>query len=211
MNDDDLRELLRHADPATSLQTAAPDQVRQLTEEAMSRTHARRWALPATAAAFVLLAGSAAWAATRPSDVPAVPVAKAPATVVELTSDGGGDARCDPRPDPVGLAANADFAFEGTVIKLVDGDGTEQLDNPDETSGVVTLAVTKVFKGPQAGTVQVAQQSTTNYAGVPMVGSGTFDLGKSYLVASTEGSVWHCFQSGEADDPGLRALYEAAF
>ncbi|HWS36202.1 MAG TPA: hypothetical protein VN408_26135 [Actinoplanes sp.] len=186
-DDDDLRELLRRADPAATLAPAAPDQVRHLTEEAMSRTHTRRWALP-VAAALVLLAGGAAWAMTHPTppEVPQAIGTVAPTVTLDATD---APASCV-GPDPSWLSERSDFAFEGTVSK-VDADR-------------VTLTVTTVFRGQQAADVQVALSGSHSY------GNDRFEVGKSYLVASADGTVLIC-SSGLVDGFGLRKLYEEAF
>lgn len=200
-DDDDLRERLRRADPAAALAPAAPDQVRQLTEEVMSRSHTRRWALP-VAAALVLLAGGAAWAMTRPT--PAEPIVSAPlppsataasaaGSAVRLTTSGI-MAKCV-EPTASRLSEISDFAFAGTVGKIDDG--------------LVTLDVTRVFRGEPATRVQVEQQSDA--ISEQMLGSGTFEPGKDYLVAANDGEILICGYSGEADSIGLRDLYEAAF
>ncbi|GIE74969.1 hypothetical protein Aph02nite_09190 [Actinoplanes philippinensis] len=203
-DDDDLRARLRRTDPAASLEPASPAQVARLVEEAMSR-NTRRWALP-VAAALVLIAGGAAWAVTRPS-TPINPVAAptttasaavvspgpaASAAVVSLTASGA-QAKCR-APEPQRLAESADFAFEGTV---------ETIEN-----GQVTLSVTRVFRGRPADRVTVAQEGETSET---MLGSGKFEKGTDYLVSAADGSILICGYSGEADAIGLRELYEKAF
>lgn len=44
-----------------------------------------------------------------------------------------------------------------------------------------------------------------------MMGSGRFENGKKYLVASAGGNMLICGYSGEADAPGLQDLYDRAF
>ncbi|GAA1612793.1 hypothetical protein [Actinoplanes couchii] len=198
-DDDDLRERLRHADPAASLPPAAPDQVRQLTEEVMSRNHTRRWALP-VAAALVLLAGGTAWAMTRPApvEVPTAIATERPDSTgrtdltdktVTLTANGAAAKCIEPTADR--LSEISDFAFEGTVGKV--------------ENDVVTLDVTKVFRGDPATTVQVEQSADHSEA------NEKFAVGKSYLVAAAEGRVLICGYTGPTDGFGLRDLYEAAF
>ncbi|WP_430790679.1 hypothetical protein [Actinoplanes sp. G11-F43] len=190
-DDDDLRELLRRADPAAALAPAAPDHVRQLTEEAMSRTHTRRWALPVAAAALVLVAGGAAWALNRPAAevVPPAIGAASPAPAVWLTT-AGVLAKCV-EPTASRLSEISDFAFEGAV------DSVEK--------DVVTLKVTTVFRGDKTESVQVEQSADHSEA------NARFEVGESYLVASAEGRVLICGYTGPADAFGLRDLYEEAF
>ncbi|GAA4941259.1 hypothetical protein [Actinoplanes utahensis] len=190
-DDDDLRARLRRADPAAALEPAAPEQVSRLVEETMSRTHTRRWALP-VAAALVLVAAGTAWAMTRPSE-PAPVVKTTQALEAELTASGV-SAKCR-EPEAGRLSEISDFAFEGTVTRI---DG-----------GTVHLDVTELFRGDRRTTsARVAQTGETSEQ---MLGSGTFEQGKKYLVASTKGTVLICGYSGEADAVGLRELYEAAF
>lgn len=190
-DDDDLRDRLRHADPAATLAPAAPEQVAHLVEEAMSRT-TRRWVLP-VAAALVLIAGGTAWAVTRqPERTPTPPPVAQPAPAVRLTASGIA-AKCR-EPEAARLAESADFAFEGTVSGI--------------TAGVVTLGVTHVFRGAPTESVQVSQAPDISEQ---MLGSGTFETGRNYLVAASEGTVLICGYSGEADSIGLRELYDAAF
>jgi hypothetical protein len=190
-DDDELRARLRHADPAASLEPASPDQVAHLVEEAMSRK-TRTWVLP-VAAALVLIAGGTAWAVTRPdTPVPPAPTPAGPARIVELTATGV-QAKCR-EPEPQQLAESADFAFEGTV-QLIE-------------NGRVMLTATRVFRGEAANDVVVSQAGESSEQ---MLGSGKFETGKSYLVSAADGSVLICGYSGEADSPGLRELFEAAF
>lgn len=184
-DDDDLRERLRRADPAATLASAAPDQVRQLTEETMSRTVTRRWALP-VAAALVLLAGGAAWAMTRQEPIEVSP---AVGRTVALTSNDVA-AKCV-APTATRLSEISDFAVEGTV-STVAGD-------------IVTLNVTRVFRGEPATSVEVQQSADHSEA------NDKFETGKSYLIAASDGEVLICGYTGSADRLGLRGLYEEAF
>ncbi|MEV6343141.1 hypothetical protein [Actinoplanes sp. NPDC051851] len=192
MTDDDLRTRLRAADPAASLPPMAPQQLDRLLEETMSTTSFpwRRVAL--IAAAFVLLAG-AGLLFLRPA-TPTTEVLPVPSAVtVDLTATGA-RAKCV-EPTAEVLRDSADFAFAGTVTGI---DGT-----------VVTLQVSKVYLGATAAQVRVTQED--GGASDTMLGSGTFETGKEYLVAAAQGSILICGYSGEADAVGLRALYEAAF
>jgi hypothetical protein len=194
-DDDDLRALLRRADPAASLEPAAPAQVAHLVEEAMS-SRTKKWALP-VAAAMVLIAGGTAWAVTR-SDAPPAPLA-APTATASGTAGSvvlfapGMQAKCR-APEAGRLAEAADFAFEGTVQKI--------------ENGRVTLAVSQTFRGEAVGQVEVAQEGASSET---MLGSGKFEMGKVYLVSAADSNVMICGYSGEADSIGLRDLYEAAF
>ena len=113
--------------------------------------------------------------------------------VVNLTVPAGASAKCR-EPQPSLLAGNADFAFAGTVAGI--------------TGDVVTLEVTKVYKGAPAGVVQVPQEGRSSET---MMGSGKFETGRKYLVAASGGQILICGYSGEADAPGLRELFDKAF
>ncbi|GAA0442704.1 hypothetical protein Aca07nite_63640 [Actinoplanes capillaceus] len=194
MTDDDLRERLRRADPAARLEPASPAQVEHLVEEAMSRSPVRRWAAP-VAAALVLLAGGTAWAALRPDPKPLVSPAIIVATPVpSVQVPAGGQAKCA-EPKPELLDERAFFAFAGTVTEINDGS--------------VTMKITHNYRNLEGPGVTIPQPEGGSET---MPGSGRFELGKDYLVAATgNGDMLICGYSGEADTPGLRELYEAAF
>jgi hypothetical protein len=200
MTDDDLRTRLRRTDPAASLAPLPPDRVSRLLEETVSASvvtlPARRRLLPVlVAAAAVLLLAGAGWLIFRPEP----PVgenlmlaAPSPAPVHLIAPAGRAAAKCR-EPQAATLAATADFAFAGTVTTIGD---------------LVTLRVSRVYQGGPTATVQVEQQPDSSET---MMGSGKFEVGKSYLIAAGEGTVLICGYSGEADAPGLLALYEQAF
>lgn len=196
--DDDLRSRLRRADPAASLAPLAPDEASRLLEETMTTTAppriptGRHRRLPVlVAAALVLLAvAGAGWFLTRPAP-PAIDAAKPPA-VVTLTTDGI-QRKCM-EPTAQILTTSTDFAFAGTVTGIA--------------KGVVTLSVTHVYKGTEAAEVKVGQAPGSSEQ---MLGSGQFEMGKKYLIASSQGAVTTCGYSGEANSIGLQELYDQAF
>ena len=203
MTDDDLRARMRDADPAAALAPAAPDRITRLVEDTMTTATVAtrpRTAVLAAAAALVLIAAAAAgWVLLRPrSDsagpgtVIAAPSEPAPAPTVRLSAPAV-RAKCM-EPTAAALTSAADFAFAGTVTGVA-GD-------------VVTLRVSRVYRGAAAGTVEVAQQGDTSET---LMGSGRFETGRDYLVASSRGTVLICGYSGEADAQGLAALYGRAF
>jgi hypothetical protein len=220
-DDDELRARLRHADPAASLAPLAPDRVSQLLEQTMNdTTTATRRRIPALAAAAVLLvAAGFTWALTRPDPEgpnPGAPIAarsadgagegaasgtgtgtkgtQGPGSAVELSVGDGIAAKCaEPRPEH--LTTGTDFVFAGTVAAI--------------TGDRVTLKVTHVYKGPPGATT--AHVTQTGDSSETMLGSGRFETGADYLVASSGGRVMICGYSGEAGTPGLRALYDEAF
>jgi hypothetical protein len=209
VTDDDLRARLRRTDPAATLPPASPDDVDRLLGDTMTTTALRpaphRWAILA-AAAFVLIVAAAGWLLTRPSpdrDVATAPIpSDRPATATApVPSDGpattialdGVAAKCrEPRPDQ--LAKTAEFAFAGTVT--------------DISANMVTIVVSHTYKGAAFAEVKVAQEGDSSEQ---MLGSGKFETGRRYLVASAQGQVLICGYSGEADSPGLQELYDKAF
>ncbi|MEV6302477.1 hypothetical protein AB0M02_23890 [Actinoplanes sp. NPDC051861] len=219
--DGDLRARLRNADPAAGLPPVSPARITHLSEHAMTATAtprdtaspgdtatprtSRRRLVPALAVVLGLAAAGLGWAAFRPErsvevgPVVAQPSATTPtsattsASAVDLTMPGGVLAKCA-EPKPEHLTQDTDFVFAGTVSGI---DGR-----------TVTLAITHVYKGAPAGLARVGQAGGSSET---MMGSGRFETGKDYLVASSGGDVLICGYSGEADSPGLRELYEAAF
>lgn len=189
---DDLRQLIRRADPSASLAPLRGDQHTRLVEDTMTRTDTappspgvriprRAWALgggivaAAAAAAFVL---------------PAALTPPAPATRLELAPDGGAMASCaEITPEVI---AQADDAFRATVTSI--------------EGGVVTLTVAERFAGDIGDTVEVAQGEDSAIDGAPIV----FEDDTSYLIAATDGVVATCGVSGE-DSPELDTLYRDAF
>jgi hypothetical protein len=134
-----------------------------------------------------------------PTDVPTSPAATPPpvtstssqSTVTVLadgSEDGGG--RC-PQPDAQYLAANADLAFQGTVLR-VEGD-------------VVTLQVLHTWTGAQTDLVQVR-----NTTAAPVLADFDPEPGQKYLVAADNRQVMGCGHTGPAASD-LRALYDQAF
>jgi hypothetical protein len=123
---------------------------------------------------------------------PPVKAAAKPSAVVNLTTDGWVRG-CWPTVQH--LAATADFAFAGTVIGIADD--------------VVTLNVMHVYKGTKADEVRVDQ---TLGITTQILGTGRFEAGKTYLVASSDGAVLTCGYSGEANMIGSpQSLYDKAF
>ena len=200
--DDDLRSRMRHADPAASLAPLAPDETSRLLEDTMTMTttttvpprvttgRRRRLAVGVAAALVLLTAAGAGWL-TR-SAPPAINAVKPAAVLVSLTvADAHG--KCVP-PTAEILATGTDFAFAGTVTGIA-GD-------------VVTLSVTHIYKGAKADEVRLGQAPGRSEQ---LMGSGQFETGQKYLIASSESGVLTCGYSGEADSLGLQDLYDQAF
>ncbi|MBM2622774.1 hypothetical protein JIG36_45470 [Actinoplanes sp. LDG1-06] len=149
--------------------------------------------LAVAAAVLVLIVAVGGWFLLRPAPEPIDLVTAQPATVTDLTAPAGVAAKCV-EPTAAKLKEYADFAFAGTVVAI--------------EGGTVTLEATRVYLGEPVDEVRVAQEGDTSET---MMGSGKFEIGKNYLVASNDGGVLVCGYSGEADAPGLRELYDEAF
>ena len=184
MTDNDLRARIRKADPAASMAAASPDDVTRLMEKTMTTTTRvdRRRHYALAAAALVLVVGGAGWALTRSEE-----------KTVQLTGPAPIAAKCV-EPTAEHLAATADLVFAGTVTGL--------------TASAVTMDVTHVYKGAEMDRAEVSQTGETSEQ---LMGTGKFETGKDYLVASSAGAVMICGYSGEAATPGLREMYEQAF
>jgi 4-amino-4-deoxy-L-arabinose transferase-like glycosyltransferase len=197
IENDDLRSRLRRADPAASLAPLTPDEVTRLLEATTSTAvptrsgtdRQRRFTVLVAAALVLLAAAGGGWLMTRSTPSTTHPVA----AVVNLTSADGARQSCG-EPTAPQLASFPDFAFAGTVTSVSDN--------------VVTLSVTRVYKGAKADEVRVR---STGGESEPAAGGGRFEPGKKYLIASYRGLVNDCGYSGAADTPGLRELYDAAF
>ncbi|MBU2664996.1 hypothetical protein KOI35_15945 [Actinoplanes bogorensis] len=200
-DDDDLRSRLRRTDPAAGLAPVAPARTAQLLEKTMTTAAVKprldtRLILVA-AAALLLIVAVGGWQLLRPPGSghnAAGPVAVPSAGVTKkLTGPPAAQAKCI-APTATKLREYADFAFAGTVTSLY-GDA-------------VALKVTRVYRGAPADAVEVAQEGGSSET---MMGSGKFEIGRDYLVASSEGGILVCGYSGEADATGLQELYDEAF
>ena len=205
MTDDQLRDRLRAADPASSLPAADPERVARLLEDVMStelttenRETGTRGRGPLTwlvaAAAVVIIAGVGVFAIVGHDDDPAAPPTAADSqTVTELSapSPAAYDAKCMV-PSAETLAQQT-VAFDGTVTTLADG--------------VVTLSVGHWYAGDPTELVRVQAPAEELQ---DLVGAVEFEQGGRYLVSATNGQVTVCGFSGpySAD---LAALYEQAF
>ncbi|GAA2855054.1 hypothetical protein Acy02nite_73350 [Actinoplanes cyaneus] len=215
MTDDDLRATLRRADPAASLPPLPSARVDHLLEQTMATPFAdaspatdgraatpsrwRRPALLAAAAAVVLAGAGIGWLTLRTpyTDSPSTtagPGSAGPASPSVTRLTGAGIAAKCVEPTAQVLASRADLAVAATVRDIA-GD-------------TVTLQVTHVYKGTDADLIEVPQAPGASEG---LMGSGSFEAGRKYLVAASEGSILTCGYSGEADAPGLAGLYEAAF
>ncbi|MEW1836142.1 hypothetical protein [Microbacterium sp. NPDC079995] len=188
---DDLRRLIRRADPSASLAPLREDRLTRLTEDTMTRTEpapagartSRRGWLVA-GGGIVVAAAAAALLLPMALTSPVAP------TRLELAPGGGLTAMCAQiTPEVIGQAEDA---FRATVTSIDDG--------------VVTLSVDDRFAGEVGDTVEVAQGEDTAVDGAPIV----FEDGTTYLIAATDGVVATCGVS-DVDSPELEALYQEAF
>ncbi|XVU21606.1 hypothetical protein ACQPZJ_30585 [Actinoplanes sp. CA-054009] len=193
MTDDDLRARLRRADPARDLAPASPERfpLEEIMTTAPPRATRRRPLIALAAAALVLVAAGIGWLTLRGEEKTPT-VATQELRTVQLTAPGV-QAKCV-EPTAEVLAERADFAFAGTVT-AVEG-------------ATVTLDITHLYRGSAADQVQIAQAGDSSEQ---MMGSGKFENGKKYLVASSQGAMLICGYSGEADAVGLQGLYDSAF
>lgn len=189
--DDDLRSRLRRADPAASLPPLSPDRFERLMKDTtMAETTTQTTTRPdgiRTRFAFGAVGGLAAAAIATFAIVASMP-ATAP-TVLEA-APGGIAMKC--ATVTVESFADVDLAFEAQVASIA-GD-------------TVTLHVTDRFAGEVADTVVTTQGDGQISDGGPLV----YESGATYLIASVDGRVLSCGQSG-VENPELRSIYDAAF
>jgi hypothetical protein len=192
MNDidhDDLRSILRRADPAASLPPLSTDRFERLLKDTTmaDTTTPTTPTTSRTRIAFAAVGGLAAAGIAAFAIVTAIP-AQAP-TVLEA-APGGIALKC--ANVTVDSFADVDLAFEAQVTSIA-GD-------------TVTLHVTDRFAGEVADTVVTTQGDGEISDGGPLV----YEPGATYLIASVDGRVLSCGQSG-VENSELRSIYDAAF
>jgi hypothetical protein len=226
--DDDLRALLRHADPASSLSPADPDRVARLLEDTMtdplhdeSRIDGTRDRGPLTwlvaAAAVVLIAGGVLFGVTRGGDEADPPTAAPPAS-----SDAGTDPSTEPSPDdpePSTAGTTTELTFAGAAVtgRCLPPDASPQVVAAQTTvfdgtvesiSGrIVTLTPSRWYAGDETDRVVVRAPGAELEALLTAV---SFEEGGRYLVAATDGQVTVCGFTGPYTDQ-LASVYEQAF
>lgn len=209
MNDDELFDRLRAADPAASLPPAPPERVARLLEDTMAEdptthetreTGARRrspltWLVAAAAA--VVIAGAATFALTRGDDGAIVgPDGEAPVaveqSVTELSAGTAEPARC--MLPSARVLAGKPTAFDG-IVTTIAGD-------------VVTLEPSRWYAGEQTDLVEVSAPGETLER---LLSAVAFEEGERYLVAADEdGEVMVCGFSAPWSAE-LEAVYVEAF
>jgi len=205
VNDDELQELLRGADPATRLPPADRARVAELLEDAVSTT--RPTPSPAAAPAaeraragrrrrpwVVGLVAAAAAAVVAAVAVPVVSSLAPQPVTTELTAEPFDPlvAVCQPVADALPALQ---VAFAGRVTS-VDGDR-------------VTLDVGRVYRG-EPGDRVVVDAPLQDDTAVALVGGFPFEVGGDYLVAASGGVVAACGASGPLT-PELEGEYDRAF
>lgn len=195
--DDDLRSLLRGADPAARLAPLQPDRITAMANTATSQpTSASRPRSPRRPLLFGL-AGAGGLAAAVIAVATLTPMATTAATRVTMGADPGLAAGSCPGVLPEYLA-DWKLAFQARAEKVTDD--------------LVTLQVTEVFRGEPGAVVEVTghELSDSDYSGFG------FTPGDDYLITVMDAAsgetpqIALCGFSGPAS-PELRAVYEAAF
>ncbi|GAB3136045.1 hypothetical protein [Marisediminicola antarctica] len=200
MHDDDraLRDELRAADPARALPPASPtwldhrmEQI--MTDQSPSTTTGTPEKPRPAFTRWMPVVGVAAGLAIAAVIVVPLALGGPEPTVEALRPPLGGDLASGSCLvlEPATVAAQ-EQAFAATVLEI-QGD-------------TVVLEVTERFAGDVADRVEVTQVDaiTSDFSGVP------FEVGKSYLVGASNGTITSCGVTG-ADSTDLRAVYDAAF
>jgi len=198
--DEDLRALLRAADPAASLTPLDPDRITRMVNTTSSQPATPAAGRPATRRPLILgLAGAAGLAAAAFVVVPALTPAATTATRITLPAGDGGMAAGSCPVVSADALTPLPLAFQAAVNKV--------------TGDIVTLEVTHVFRGEPGTTVELEQPDLAagDYSAFD------FAVGQDYLIAagdldpaSANLDVALCGLSGPTS-PELRAVYEAAF
>lgn len=200
--DDELRALLRAADPASGLVGLEADRITRMVNLTTSQPAPSPAATKSRRPLVFGLAGASGLAAAAFVAVSALTPAAATALRLELGSDPGLAAGSCPAVT-ADLLADSDLAFAARVETVTDA--------------LVTLEVTEPFKGAPGRTVEVAGHEL---ADGDNSGFG-FEPGGSYLITVVDAAagggsqaappqIALCGLSGP-DSPELRAVYEAAF
>lgn len=187
MDHDDLRSTLRQADPAASLPPLRADRFERLLKDTTMADTAAPTTTTRSRFAFAAVGGLAAAGIAAFAIVASIP-AQAP-TVLEA-APGGIALKC--ANVTVDSFADVDLAFEAQVTSIA--------------GGTVTLHVTDRFAGEVADTVVTTQGDGQISDGGPLV----YEPGATYLIASVDGRVLSCGQSG-VENSELRSVYDAAF
>lgn len=182
---DDLDRTLTSADPAAGLSPLSPDRFDRLMKDTtMTETTVTS---PARTRFIPVLAGGLAAAAIATFAVIASQPAAAPTVL-----DAGPAIAAKCAAVTVDSFVDVDLAFAADVTSI-EGD-------------TVTLAVTDRYTGEVGSTVVTTQGDGMISDGGPIV----YQAGETYLIASVNGRVLSCGQSG-IETPELESIYDAAF
>lgn len=234
---DDLRALLRAADPGRALPPLTDTERARALEDAMDPEHHHEptetlrtpdgYATRAAgtrhrnplawlvAAAAVLVIGGGTWAGVRltDGDDPTGPTAIAPGSTAPTADPGGaGDSGAAPQ-DPAPRLSLPEGAGATARCMVPSAQVLRDQEVAFEGTAVevgeetVTLEVGEWFRGGDAATVEV---ETVDETLQQVVVAPDFVEGRTYLVSASDGLVTLCGFSEEADD-GLRVLYDRAF
>ena len=195
---DDMRRLLRRADPAASLAPVGDDRITRLAEDAMN-TDTTTPKIPAAQPAPSPRPGPLRWVFVGAGALAAgaaaafvLPALLAPPTVTTLQlSDADPLTQMCAQITPE-IVASGDLAFRADVESI--------------EGGVVTLRVTERFQGEVGDFVRVEQGDDEPIDGAPIV----FRAGETYLVSTSAETIGSCGESGIAT-PELEAIYAEAF
>lgn len=228
MNDDDLRAMLRSADPAASLPTADPDRVARLLEDTMTDhltdesradgTHHRSRLTWIVAAAAVILIGGGGvlLATTQGDDEPAASAGSTPSSVATDETDeteGGGGTDTPEEPTVTELSAGAGAVSAKCLVPEVAPDVVARQTTVFDgvvtsiSGSMVTLEPTRFYAGDETDLVVVQAPGPDMAA---LLSAVTFEEGGRYLVAATDGQVTLCGFSAAYSD-SLAGVYEQAF
>ncbi|MDR6692511.1 hypothetical protein J2X55_003456 [Microbacterium sp. 1154] len=187
MNDDDLRALLRKADPSNGQQPLDDGRVRRIVAAA-ERDSLSVQSAPTSQRGRRLFAGVSIGAtATAAAGLVIAGLVATPA----IQAPGPDDTSQTCAPVSIDSLRDFDTAYEATAT-AVQGDN-------------VTLEVTRIFAGSPPKTVTVPQPGDPTTAD----GGDLFAVGKTYLITSQDGYISQC-DSGLATGD-LRQLYFDAF
>ncbi len=207
-HDDELRELLRRADPSPSGAGPAVDPASLEAVMSEIRTEvppeARRrppWVFGpavATAAAAmlaVLVLGGVWWSGRTPTPAPAPAVAASPAalTLADTTQDI--NASCM-RPEPAMMREQVEVAFAGTVRST--------------SATASTVEVDHWYRGGSGPTVVTVKRPPAGDDLPGILYSPELAAGQRVLLVATDGALHVCDPSGPWSADG-EALYTAAF
>jgi hypothetical protein len=201
--DDPTRQELRAIDPARSLPPADADAMASLLEDTMSQPtyepdqHRTGTGLPrgvlgvGVAAAAILAVVTLATNGNddKPAKHPSAARSTATQTVTKLSAGAAGDAKC--MMPSAKFVAKQTVAIEGTVVSV--------------KNGIVTIKPSHFYAGRATDLVTV-DAPDLGMSELPV----DFQVGKDYIVGSTDGHVSICGLSGLATNE-LRALYVEAF